>query len=200
MELRFKQCAVIGCDRNAHRDAEGKLGFCSLHYQRHKRHGDASKVLKTPSPAIDWLEENVAHVGDECLRWPFAIGDDGYGRVHRPRGPLTTAAHLMCEMRHGPKPSNRHECAHSCGMGHEACVNPKHLYWATPSENQNERVKHGTSNRGTRQWQAKLTEQDVRSIRKLFGSKSLSEIAGQFGVSRGAIKDIQRGKNWAWLL
>lgn len=85
-------------------------------------------------------------------------------------------------------------------MGHEACVNPKHLYWATPSENQNERVKHGTSNRGTRQWQAKLTEQDVRSIRKLFGSKSLSEIAGQFGVSRGAIKDIQRGKNWAWLL
>lgn len=201
MEIRFKSCAANGCDRNGHRDAEGKLGYCSLHYQRFKKHGDPSLVKATPSPAKDWIQANMRHTADECLIWPFhRSGKDGYGRIHRHNnGSITTASRFMLEATQGPPPSDKHEAAHSCGNGNIGCVNPKHLYWATSTANQGDRVKHGTSNRGSRQWKAKLSEQDVREIRRLLGSESQLSIASRFNVDPSVISDIKRGKKWAWL-
>lgn len=201
MEIRFKLCAAEGCDRNSHRDAEGRLGYCSLHYQRLKKYGDYRVVNATPSPAKDWIQANKNHDGDECLIWPFHRSPgDGYGRIHRNgNGPITTASRFMLETTQGPPPSNKHEAAHSCGQGHQGCVNPKHLYWATPAENQDDRVTHGTSNRGTQQWKAKLTEDDVRQIRAAIGTESQLAIAARYGVDPSVISDIKRGKKWAWL-
>jgi hypothetical protein len=86
MEQRYKKCTVTECNGNAHRDAEGKLNYCNIHYQRHRRHGSPHTVLAVPSPAADWLAAHVSFEGDGCLKWPFAIGEDGYGRFHRPNG------------------------------------------------------------------------------------------------------------------
>ena len=120
---RFKPCSVPSCERNAARTAAGKAGFCSMHYARWKKHGDPLKVAKPLSPAKDWIVQHSTYDGDDCLRWPFHVGPDGYGRVHRfENGSLTTASNLMCEMAHGAAPTSRHECAHSCGKGHEAWV------------------------------------------------------------------------------
>lgn len=200
MTKRHAACAAEGCQRNAHHDAHGRRGFCSLHYMRHKTHGDPHVRSRTPRPAADWLRAHRDHSDDECLTWPFHVGRDGYGRVHRPgSGSLTTASRLMCEIAHGEPPSARHEAAHSCGRGNHACVNPRHLYWATPSENQCERADHGTSNRGTRQWQAKLTEDDVREIRRRLGFESQTAIARDFGVNQSTVSDIKTGKKWGWL-
>lgn len=38
--LRFKNCAVAGCDRNAHRDGAGKRGWCVSHYEKWRKYGD----------------------------------------------------------------------------------------------------------------------------------------------------------------
>ena len=122
---KFLPCAAIECTRNAHRSAEGKLGYCSMHYQRFKRHGDPSIVKPIPMPALDWIESNKTLLNDDCLRWPFHIGKDGYGRAHHRNGPLTTASRLMCIAAHGEPPAAQYEAAHSCGKGSQGCEEGK---------------------------------------------------------------------------
>ena len=195
------QCKANDCDRSADRSANGRAGYCSMHYQRVKKFGDPSVIKSVPRPALDWIESHKNHDGNECLSWPFHVGKDGYGRIHDPDkgNKLTTASRYMLTQTQGEPPSDRHECAHSCGMGHKGCVNPQHLYWATPAENQADRVKHKTSNRGERQWKSKLTADDVLAIRNLSSSKSAREISEMFHVSPGAIYSILKRENWAWL-
>lgn len=197
---RFKACALFGCENNAHRDASGKRGWCAAHYQRWRRYGDPSAKPGVPRPAIDWIEQHVLFDGNDCLPWPFALGADGYGRAHIPEtGAVTTASRLMCRMAHGEPISPSMEAAHSCGKGHNGCVNPRHLYWASPKANHADKVGHGTTNRGTRQWSAKLTEDDIHEIRRLLGSMSQKSIADRFCVDPSLISDIKRGKKWGWL-
>jgi hypothetical protein len=199
MSRQFISCSVEACNGNAHRSANGKMGYCSKHYQRVKKHGDPNIVKSVPSPALDWIAAHVDYAGDDCLIWPFAVGKDGYGRVHRPGSSvMTTASNSMCEQAHGPRPAS-HECAHSCGNGHRACVNPRHLRWATPTENQADRILHGTTNRGARQWTARLTEDDIREIRSLSGVMPQTEIAALFGVGQDHISRIISRQVWSWL-
>jgi hypothetical protein len=73
------------------------------------------------------------YAGDECVRWPF-----GGNRVTYPSIRMLTQAK-------GPKPLGKAYAAHSCGNAHKLCVNPNHLYWATPQENSHDRHLHGTS-------------------------------------------------------
>lgn len=199
--MTMRICSVADCGRSAERKSSGKRGFCSMHYSRFLKHGDPLRVDRTPSPAKDWIAAHVSHSSNDCLPWPFAAGPDGYGRVHRKNsGPITTASHMMCEAAHGPRPSERHEAAHSCGRGNIGCVNPTHLYWATPRQNQMDRVSHGTSNRGSQQHLAKLTDEDVRSIRALAGTKRVFEIAALFGLHPSTVSQIIARKRWAWLV
>lgn len=198
--MRFKPCKVSGCDKNSHHDAAGRRGLCVMHYRRLQAHGDVTITKRHDKPTLDWINEHASHESDECLKWPFAIGADGYGRVHMPNvGHMTTASRLMCIVAHGNPPTSKHEAAHSCGKGNEACTNPKHIYWATPTQNQRDRVAHRTSNRGERQWKAKLTECAVIKIRALLESTSQAEIARMFDVDASVISDIKRKKKWAWV-
>jgi hypothetical protein len=201
MVIRFKPCAVADCPANSHHDGNGRKGWCCAHYQRWQKNGDPLIVGSVPSPAIDWLREHVSHIGEDCLTWPFAVSSkDGYGRVHHPDdGRLMTASRLMCLLVHGEPPTPQHEGAHTCGRGSSACVNPGHLYWATPSKNQADRVDHGTSNRGERQGRSKLTEVDVRAIRGMLGSMTQGSIADLFGVEVSTISRISTGDVWGWL-
>jgi hypothetical protein len=59
-------------------------------------------------------------------------------------GHFERATRVMCKLAHGPAPTPKHHAAHSCGKGHEACINPKHLRWATPRENAADAKLHGT--------------------------------------------------------
>jgi hypothetical protein len=45
----------------------------------------------------------------------------------------------------------------------------------------------------------KLSETQVREIRSLKGTLSLSKTAARFGISIGAVRGIHDGINWAWL-
>lgn len=200
MQLLFTRCAVDDCSNNSHKSAHGSRGYCSMHYHRVRKYGDPSIKKSRPSPAKDWLIANKSHAGDECLPWPFYVGKDGYGRAHHfGTDKLTTAARLMCTLAHGEPPTPGHEAAHSCGNGHKACTNKNHLYWATHTINQADRVEHLTTNRGERQWKAKLTSGDVMRIRELLVSTSQAAIARQFHVDPSHISNIKRGKAWSWL-
>lgn len=194
----FKPCSVAGCNGNAHGKARGCRGYCSKHYQRLSNHGDpnAGGVFRvTRGEPMRWLQAHLDHGSDDCLPWPY-LTLKGYGRVNG-----KYAHRVMCELKHGAPPTPRHQAAHICGMGHEGCVNPRHVRWATASENAADKIEHGTMPKGEDHFFAKLTEGDVREIRAVrkMGGASLSQLASCYNVSVGTIQALLDGKTWAWL-
>lgn len=191
---KLSVCKVHGC-RNS-----GKIrkGYCEPHYCRFRRHGDPLGGRAAPGVPQKWLMDNASHTGDECLLWPFSKMTDGYAQV-RWRGGVHRASRVMCYMAHGLPDCESLEAAHTCGNGHLACVNPRHLYWATKSQNLMDRVEHGTHNRGERAFAAKLKAEQVIEIKKLISESPVKEIAKKYGVSEGAIYQIKKGRSWAWL-
>lgn len=184
-----RTCTFEGCSRQ-----HFSRGFCKLHYDRWARHGDPSVCLKplaARGAPTQWLRANAQHDGDECLIWPFARFPDG--RAHMAGA---KPARIMCGLRHGPPPTEEHQAAHSCGMAHIGCVNPKHLRWATPSENSADKIEHGTVITGSRHYNSKLTEADVVVIRSLKGIVKQRELAKFYGVGITCINKILKGRSW----
>jgi hypothetical protein len=144
--------------------------------------------------------ENVAikHEGADCLFWPGDKFSNGYARV-KINGRARIASRVVCHRVHGDPPTPKHEAAHSCGNGRKGCVNPKHLRWATPQENNLEKYKHGTMPLGERNPSAKLTKTKVIKIRELEGRYSKADIARRFGVSDATIHSIHKKETWSWL-
>ena len=68
----------------------------------------------------------------------------------------------------------------------------------TEKENQADREKHGTSNRGNKHQSAVLTALNIPAIRNYYSTgMTMQEIADMFGVGRTKIAYIIRGKTWA---
>jgi hypothetical protein len=77
---------------------------------------------------------------------------------------------------------------------------PGNLYWGSAAENQEDCYKHGTLPQSERHYKAALTEEDVQFIRaqyvpysKEFGCQAL---AGVYGVSKSAINNVVKGRNY----
>lgn len=142
-----------------------------------------------PVKSTEWLRSHADYPHDDwCLIWPFSRTQNGYAQV----GADKIAAHrIMCEAKNGPPPSATHHAAHSCGRGHEGCINPCHLSWKTPSENHLERYEHsGPIPR------RKLTPEQVDEIRALRGRDRTQDVAERYGVTAQNIRMIQNGKSW----
>jgi hypothetical protein len=145
-----------------------------------------------------WLKSKVDHAGDECLIWPYSRNKRGYATIGRD-GKSYGAYRLMCELAHGEPTADKYEAAHSCGRGHEGCVNPRHLRWASRTENQRDRLKHGTDSRGEKCGKAKLSEDDVREIIRQKGNKTVRQLADIYGVHHSTIWNIQSRNIWTYI-
>lgn len=110
--------------------------------------------------------------------------------------PRTQRVHVViCRTFHGPKPSPRHHAAHCDGDSQNNIA--KNLKWATPEQNQADRVLHGTDIRGEQVHLAKLTEADIPVIRRLRMLHVPSRvIAHAFQVDHKAINSIEKGLTW----
>lgn len=146
-----------------------------------------------------YFEEVVlAYDGDECLTWPYQRDSHGYGRFDSEQGETRLVSRQVCEAVHGPAPSPDHEAAHSCGRGDKACVTKRHLSWKTKTENEADKLVHGTAPRGERHGMAKLTNEQVFEIKRS-SSVPLPILAERYGVSRTLICAIRKGRKWGWL-
>lgn len=182
------KCAVDDCGKTAF-----QRGWCHGHYKRWWRHGDPL-AGRIDNGTIDrFIEEVVVpYFGEDCLIWPFGRSRKGYGGANG-----IEAHRRVCKRVHGEPPSSRHQAAHSCGNG--LCVNPKHLRWATAIENAADRLIHGTHSRGEKSSSSKLTADQVREIRSLYGTMKVKELAAKFNVHPVTICNIQFRQTWAWL-
>jgi hypothetical protein len=187
-------CSIPDCGK-PHR----ARGFCFMHYQRHRDHGDPLAGRVPNGEALKFYSEVVLrHDGLDCLIWPFNMNPNGYGSMDV-NGKKRIVSRLLCEDVNGPPPTPEHEAAHSCGKGHLGCVTKGHLAWKTSKENKADMLTHGTINRGTRNGQSKLTEDQAREILSLKGKNTVRELSSQFGVSPMVVSRIQNGKSWAWI-
>jgi hypothetical protein len=78
-----------------------------------------------------------------------------------------------------------------------ACINPRHLRWASYAENNADKLLDGTHNRGQRCGTVKLTDDDVLAIYRAVGLHR--EIAASYNVTRQTVGSIKNGLNWIWL-
>lgn len=187
-------CSVEGCGKPRH-----GVGFCVSHYKRWKKHGDPLKGGTFFGAPLRWIHEVALRwEEDACLEWPFAKNLDGRGVVYFD-GKNIPAHRLIARFALGEPPEPNYHAAHSCGMGHSGCVNPRHLRWATCKENVNDTLAHGTRNRGERHGSSRLTEAIVREIRSMEGALSQEGIAKKFGISREHVRNIHQRRRWTWL-
>lgn len=117
----------------------------------------------------------------------LTIRKDGRGQtlfVHR----------LVLEAFVGPCPQGM-ECRHMDGNSSNNRL--ENLSWGTARENAADRDTHGTTARGERHGQSKLTEGDIHRIRSALNEgQSMRSLAREFGVSLPAIRRIAHGKTW----
>jgi hypothetical protein len=95
----------------------------------------------------------------------------------------------------GPRPVGMETCHNDGNPLNNHLTN---LRWDTHQANQLDRNRHGTSNAGERHGMHKLTEEDVRNIRKmaLSGRYKHEEIANKFGIHKKYVGTIKNRKIW----
>lgn len=178
-------CSVDGCS--------GKVaarGWCPKHYRRWRDHGDPLGGRTPPGELLAFFRKSVTTETNECIEWPFAYRG-GYGSL-TVDGKKCGVHILACELVNGPLPVTGMEAAHSCN--NKRCFNPRHMRWATHKENMWDRQVHGTQLRGERMPCAKLTEDQVRQIKRT--TTPSPRLAALFGVSPSAIRNIRAGRAW----
>lgn len=141
---------------------------------------------------LRFIKALLAYDTDECVLWPFYIMKEGYGQVGTYRG-MFLAHRLVCAFAHGHPPDSTSQAIHGCGI--KACVNPRHLRWGTQKDNEDDKRGHGT-------WFArisngKLTEEQVRDIRRRYAAGDRPvDISAATGVPKSTVVKVARRYTW----
>lgn len=123
----------------------------------------------------------------------------GYLRVRLRTKPNTyvhrQVAHLILEAFVSLRPEGMVACHYDGDVNNNAVSN---LRWDTRRRNEEDKKRHGTHQTGEGNPAAKLTEKDVREIRKIRKEMGFStyKLASIFGVSRPVICKIIRRELW----
>jgi hypothetical protein len=143
-------------------------------------------------------QHHLSTLGSEWRRVPTSPGND-YLMFNIPtvvlgRRDRMYVHHAVCLAFHG-QPLPGQEARHLDGK--RLNNTPLNLAWGTATENQADKIAHGTTNRGERCGAAKLTENDVREVRRLLAAGEIQRvIADRFGVHQMTISRIKRRKLW----
>jgi hypothetical protein len=128
-----------------------------------------------------------------CWLWTGAVTADGYGHTTI-EGKNFRTHRLAWELANEPIPLGLSVC-HHCDT--PLCVRPDHLFIGTMADNQTDMVQKGRQAAGQRNGQAKLTNEQARTIRKrLANGESNRRLAAEYGVGYHTIWQIKLGRNW----
>lgn len=185
----MRYCDFSGC----HRKHYG-YGWCRKHYQRWKRNGDPSVLLRDYTPIT--LQHLLAHskINNDtgCIEWQRAKDGD-YGTLNF-RGKKQNVHRIAWLLGVGEIKKGLLVC-HECD--NPPCINLDHLFLGTHKDNMLDAKMKGRMTRGEDSSQSKLTEKDVIAIREMTDTNA--SIGKMFGVAGSTISCIRHRKNWAWL-
>lgn len=184
---------------------EGRGRYCSRSCATKAMHGN-----------LDYEERFWRHVKklSPCWYWMGAMTPQGYGSYNRfsmnGKGHTDAAHRVAYELTYGDIPKGMFVC-HTCD--NRSCVNPSHLFLGTHQDNMRdmhqkgrnmEQTKPERKARGERQHLAKLTEDDVRTIRAIYqrgkagysSDVSMTSLARRYHVSKSTMAAIVRRDTW----
>lgn len=143
-----------------------------------------------------WKRVNITGLLD-CWEWQGAKNQKGYGLVWKDQHHPSSAHRFAWEATYYPIPKGK-LILHKCD--NPPCCNPNHLYLGTNQDNMNDRKKrnpHHPRTMGENHPSAKLTEHNVREIKRLIAKgDQQKDIAKGFSVSTTAISRINTGRTW----
>ncbi len=151
--------------------------------------------------AVSYFNRNYVVDGQTgCWNWTGPLFDKGYGYFKnigltskRSAIPASRAAWLIFK---GPLTARQMVC-HKCD--NRRCVNYEdHLFIGSGKINMQDCKAKGRINRGEDRPQSKLTEDDVREIRRLRqGGMAWRALAEKYGVYHTCIVSAATGKTWS---
>lgn len=143
-----------------------------------------------------WGKVDIGAEG-ECWEWQAYTSSTRYGEFYY-LGKKEGAHRVAWMLTYGAIPPDADVCHH---CDNPSCVNPTHLFVGTRLDNAADAVSKGRIRRGSASPQARLTESEVREIRRRYKAESVyqHELAAEYGVSRGTIASITQRKSWGWL-
>jgi hypothetical protein len=100
----------------------------------------------------------------------------------------------VLEVFRGPRPGPDYDGCHDDGDNTNNVLD--NLSWRTKSSNNMDKELHGTDQKGSRNGTAKLTEDQVRDIKRRLAAETLSALAREFDVSVTNIWQIKKGLKW----
>jgi hypothetical protein len=164
------------------------------------RRGHQARRSATSQEAAFWDVVNKA-AADGCWEWTGRKGGKlAYGRLKR-NGIEYQAHRYSWEITNGPIPEGLFVCHH---CDNPPCVRPDHLFLGTQADNLADRDAKGRAVywRGEKNAATKLTEEDIREIRRLSQihiETSQAALSRRFEVSPSLISQIVSGKAWGYV-
>jgi hypothetical protein len=127
----------------------------------------------------EWFWTQTKPNGD-CLDWTLETNNQGYG--HFTWDGENWRTHVFSWLVTNGS-TNGLQVLHRCDR--PMCVNPDHLWLGTISDNMRDKVEKGLQARGFALPHTKLSDDDVRELRLLWATGTLSqqEIASQFRIT-----------------
>ncbi len=149
-----------------------------------------------------WSKTDKSAETSDCWFWVGQVLPNGYGQLNVCRNKLY-AHRYSWELVHGAIPTGLFVC-HTCDVRN--CVNPAHLFLGTALENNRDaaakgRSRHGPIRRGEECPNSKITEHDVREIKRIYRQGGISQeaIGRTFGITQASVSQIVRGMSWSHL-
>lgn len=187
----MKICKFEGCER-PFRTKE----YCTMHYMRYLKHGDASIVKLPRGPIAKYATMKERFMNSfECVTetgcWIWTeYNNRGYGKIAW-NGKIYSAHRLSYEYFVGIIAEDK--CMlHKCDV--PSCVNPNHLFLGTHQDNMQDKLMKERQARGEKQRLAKLNEQQVRDIRSSGIDNAI--LGKKYGVLTSTIWAIKARKTW----
>jgi len=143
---------------------------------------------------------NKVNKTETCWLWTGCVNPAGYGQFRSVKI-KETRVHRISWLLAGNTIPEGHEICHASHeiCGNTNCVNPAHLRVGTHAENMRDRITDGTTIRGTRHPNHRLTEDQVRAIRANPENKTRLVLARDYEISQSQISLIISRKKWSWL-
>lgn len=134
--------------------------------------------------------------GNTCWLWTDGSDKDNYGKFMTKENGIQIdhRAHIYSyELKHDPIPEGMCVC-HTCD--NPPCVNPFHLFLGTTEQNTFDRNQKGRQAKGAKVATSKLEDEDVKTLRLLSDTLSVTQLAKRFNITRSSVYAILARRTW----